>query len=514
MRITNWWSKFALSSVMLVASISALGAQTAQVSFTTTTPLTVPTRSNYAGINMQLFNSGVSYQDANMQSLARSMNLGWTRFPAGTEDDVYNWNTGGTPDSWIAQFSAYNAYSDMLADAPIIRGKASAGTGTNGVQLKDFTNFITTQGTGTSPTHVIGVINTFTDSTTSAANLVSAAVAAGIVVDVWELGNEPVYFSGFYPNATTYLNAVKPYEQAIKNVVPSAKVAVWVDPSSDKWTKDVATYANTTGQFWDQIYTHSYPDASQYESNQTDQISWYNGFLLYNSNNLVDTVFEPLFTNTQQFEWSEYNTGNMKSGLYNADFIAEFAMRLSADANVTHAGMHMLVGPTTQLQLAVGTTNDHSSDCVTAYNNGTTINTSSLNFGYFLEPSGLAMEIINGPINTSTGLWPTTVANSNTVSYISGSTTGTMPAIYAQAYKYSGTTHHVLLTNKAGASQQVEILQDGVQVISTFTTRSIGGTSPTKTNTSSSPNNVTLTTGTYTGGTVTVPAYGVMDVSW
>ena len=514
MRTGNWRLMIAIFSVISLPVAPRLGAQTAQVSFTTTTPLTVPTRSNYAGANMQLFDSGVSYQDATMQSLARSMNLGWTRFPAGTVDDAYDWTTGDTPDAWISQFSSYNAYSTMTADAPILRGKASATTGTYGIQLTDFESFISTQSTGTSPTHVIGVINTFTDAPASAANLVSAAAAAGVVVDVWELGNEPVYFSGFYPNATAYLNAVGPYAAAIKTAVPTAKVAVWIDPSSDTWTKAVATYANTAGQFWDQIYTHTYPNASQHESNQADQISWYNGFLTTNTNALVDNVLEPLFTTPQQIEWSEYNTDSMKSGLYNAAFLSEFAMRLSSDSNVTHAGMHMLVGASTDIQLAIGTTNDHSADCVTAYNNGTTVNTSGLSFGYFVTPAGLAMEIINGPINTSTGMWPTSVLNSNTVSYISGSTTGTMPAIYAQAYGYSGSTHHVLLTNKAATSQKVEILQDGTQITSAFTTRSIGGTDPTKTNTASAPTNVTITTAHYYAGTVTVPAYGVMDVSW
>jgi hypothetical protein len=94
-----------------------------------------------------------------------------------------------------------------------------------------------------------------------------------------------------------------------------------------------------------------------------------------------------------------------------------------------------------------------------------------------------------------------------------------MPAIYAQAYSTTQGTYHVLLTNKSSESQSVSIMQDGNQVTKAFATRSIGAADSTTSqyaseqNTSSSQNNVTLMPGT-ASGTVIVPAYGVMDVSW
>jgi len=497
-------------TIPLSGTGGTVASSAALVNITTTAALSVPTRSNFAGVNMQLFSSGVSYEDQTMQALANTMNLGWVRFPAGTADDPYNWTTGDDTDAWVAQFSTYSAYSDMQTDIPIIRGKG-------GINFSDFASFIASQRTGpvstagTSPTHVIGVINTFTDTAASAGALAAAAVAAGIPVDLWELGNEPVYFSGFYPDAPTYLDAVKPYAAAIKAAVPTAKVAVYIKPdATNSWTTDTASYPTP---FWDELYTHTYPNASQTVSSTSDQISFYNGFLLNNTNALVDSGLAPLFGSSMKIEWSEFNTNSLKSGLYNALYIAEFTMRLSSDTYVTNAGMHMLVGESTGLELAIGTTNDHITDCVNAYNAGHTINTSTMNFGYYVTPAGLALQIIDGVINTSSGVWPTAVSNSAAVSYISGSTTSTMPAIYAQAYSYAGTTHHVLLTNKAATPQLVAILQNGTQVMQTLTTRSIGGTDPTATNTASAPTKVALSTGTGTG-TITLPSYSVMDVSW
>ena len=528
MRIATW-----LPASLLLAVAPWLGAQTAQISFTTTSTLNLPSRSNFAGMNMDLFNSATAYNDTAMQSWANKLNLGWVRFPGGTSDDVYDWQTGLTPTAWVNEFEPIanggkgapgSDYTTMQSQEKIIGGKQSATAGVAGIQLPDFAGFIKTQGTGSS-THVIGVINTFTDTPASAAALVNAAVNTyGLKVDVWELGNEPTYFvpdtangecCSWFTGATDYLNQVAPFASAIKTQVPSAKVAVWIDNTLDTWTQEVASYPTP---FWDELYTHSYPQPS------SNEYEFLDGFLMLNTNALVDNTLEPAFGNhPQQIEWSEYNINSTgyKNTLYNGVFNAEFAIRLSSDANVTNAGMHMLVGPETQEQLAIGANTASNGYVTTCKNDYPTsmYDTHALNFGYYLNPAGLAMELINGPINSSIGLYPTTVTNSNTVAYSTNGKSGNMPAIYAQAY--AGSTHHVLLTNKAlwvsssnNGSQQVEIFQNGVQVTSTFTTRSIGGIDPTTTNSSSSPNNVVITTATVNGGVITVPGNSVMDVTW
>ena len=416
---------------------------------------------------MNLFSTGVSYNDLRLQADAGTLNLGWVRFPAGTADDDYDWTTGQTPTSFLSQFSSYTGGSDpydtMVTDQMIVGGK------TGGVSLSDFSNFISTQRTGTasttgsSPTHMIGVINTFTDSAASAGSLASTAQNSyGIPVDLWELGNEPVYFPSFYADAYSYLGSVQSYSSAIKGVVPAAKVAVWIDSSTDAWTKDTATYSP---RFWDQLYTHSYPNATTSLTNAgftnptTDQqIAFYNGFLLNNTNTLVDSQYTPLFGNAMQIEWSEFNINTLSAGLYDAVYLAEFTMRLSSDSHVTHAGMHALVAPMGGTQRAIGLSNDYITACETAYTNGQPIDTSnySYNFGYFFTPQGLALQVIDTVINTSSGMWPTNVNNSATIPYYNSSgVAGTMPAIYAQAYAYSGSTHHVLLTNKSAETQRL-----------------------------------------------------------
>jgi hypothetical protein len=245
------------------------------------------------------------------------------------------------------------------------------------------------------------------------------------------------------------------------------------------------------------------------------QIAFYSGFLMNHTNSLVDNQFAPLFGNNMKIEFSEFNSNTLSGTLYNAVYLAEFTMRLSSDPYVTHAGMHMLVGPTTETGLAIGTTNDYVSNCKSAYALGQTINTSTYNFGYFFNAAGLALQIIDGVINTSNNIWPTTLNNSATIPYYDDNgNPGTMPALYAQAYSDANGTNHILLTNKSAGSQSVMILQNGTPVTQTLTIRGISGTNAQAANTSSATNTVTLNPPSTTNGTVNVTGYSVLDVSW
>jgi hypothetical protein len=525
------------------------------VNFTTAAPLSVPSRSNFSGANMELFGTGTSYLDTSMQKLANSMNLGWTRFPGGTADDYYaweagsnkqdgtSWPAGSTPYDWASQFASFGTfnYSIVQKAETIVGGKLG------GISLTDYSTFVSTQRTGptgvlgSSPTQTIGVINIFTDTgtTKSAGDLVTAAAAAGIPVALWELGNEPVYYPTFISTSSNvtqqamdYLAYVKPYAAAIKTANPSAKVAVWVDNKSDAWTKGIASYAQANGVFWDELYTHSYPGAP--ESDGPSQVEYYNGFLSTNTNALVDGELADLFgSNMRPIEWSEFNINPLADTIYNGVFISEFTMRLSSDSYVTYVGMHAAVSDAAGLEVAISEQYDYANvappgattviaACAWSKTlnkcTGTPIDTSGLNFNYFMTPSALAMQLINEPINTSEGLWPTSITGLPTVPISSGS----LLAIYAQAYQYAGKTKYVLLTNKDDVPVTVTIQENGTTLGGTLTTKAIGVTCNLSqnpqtcqgfTNTyNSTP--ITIVKGSSTNGMVTVPAYGVMSVSW
>ena len=513
-----------LASVALFAVVCgggvAVEAQTVTVNIDTTTTLSVPSRTNFAGANMMIMNTGTSYKDTAMQSMVESMHLGWTRFPGGTADDAWDQSTGTMNSTWVSEFSAdTSAYNSMMGELKVDGGKQDKNSVTN------FASFLSTQTTGsltlpgTSHTHFIGVVNAFTDTAANAAALVTAAQTAGLsgLDDVWELGNEPVYFPDFFSSATAYLNKVSSYSTSIKGVESTAKVAVWVDPSADSWTQAVAAYSTP---FWDQLYTHQYPTPPDSLSTTSQFVAFYNEFLLDKTNTLFDTTFTstPLsFPSNYQMEISEYNIqGNdnydLKATEYNAVFAAEYLLRLASDPHITHAGMHLAVSNASSAQVAVVPTDDYTAECKTAYNHGTTIDTANATtypFGYYMAAPGMALEVVDQAINSGVGMWPTTSTGGTYVSYNNGSgTSGSMPAVYAQAVKHSTNPQHLLLTNKSAVSQTVNIKVNGTLLSTTvFSTTYI---------TASAPDTITgisIQTGSSTGS-VTLPPYSVMNVSW
>jgi hypothetical protein len=353
-------------------------------------------------------------------------------------------------------------------------------------------------------------VNTFTDTPGSAAALVQAAASKHLHVDVWELGNEPFFFEKFYPTATAYLDAVRPFADAMRKVDPSVKVAVYLQ-RNDRWVADMAAYKNV---YWDQLYWHAYPSGEKGEGGGPQTIAIYNGFLANVMTPFVDGSVAK-FGPKMQLEASEFNIGPMRGGVYGAMFVAEFTMRLSADPHVTQAGMHTLIGRKGERDGAILPANDHVDDVLAAHKAGKVIDTSHMDFGYYKSPYGVALELIDGVINTSDGLWPTRVSGGATVATgtAGSSIQGQTAALYAQAYAGSDKTTHVLVTNKASSPQTFTVTVNGKPVQAEFATASMGGSDPEAKNSPGAPDAVKIVRGK-SSNQVVVPAYGVMDVSW
>jgi hypothetical protein len=504
----------------IVTAASPATAQTVTVNIDTTNTITVPSRANFAGANMMIMNTGTSYKDTAMQTMVQTMHLGWARFPGGTNDDAWDQSTGTMNPSWVSEFSSYTStYNALNGEMKTDGGKQDKNS------IANFASFLSSQTNGSTPTHFIGVVNVFTDTSAHAATLVSSAQSAGLtgLDDLWELGNETSYFSTFFGSGTAYLNAVKPYATAITGVETNARFAVWVDLNNSGWMTKVTTYSNP---FWQQLYTHQYPTPPDYLSDGVTKVNtasqfvaFYNEFLLDKTNTFFDslpTTYTSL-PSSYQMEVSEYNIAandwlNLKSTAYNAVFVAEYLLRTAIDPHITHAGMHLAVSNSSAAQEAVVPTNDYISQCQTAYASGTTIDTANATlypFGYSMAAPGMALELVDQAINTSTAIWPTSVSGGTWVSFNNyNGTSGTMPAVYAQAVKHSTNPQHLLLTNKSGVAQTVTIEVNGMPLSTSYTTSYITATAP------DTVSGISIQTGGSATGPVTLPPYSVMNVAW
>jgi len=124
--------------------------------------------------------------------------------------------------------------------------------GKGGAYLTDFAAMCANVGGA----KIVACVNGFTDTPQSAGALAQFALSNHMSVAAWELCNEPYLFSGtggFFLNASNYLDAMKPYREAIKTANSNAVVAIFFSdagfPNAD-WDSGLASYTN---KYWDMV---------------------------------------------------------------------------------------------------------------------------------------------------------------------------------------------------------------------------------------------------------------------
>ncbi len=107
--------------------------------------------------------------------------------------------------------------------------------------------------------------NGFVDSVESIGLMAEYVRDNRIPVAAWELCNEPYLFPGFFSDATAYLDKMKRFHRAIKEINRNAIVSIFVTDQSkpgavtDPWNMAVAAYPD---KYWDAISFHHYPPQS------------------------------------------------------------------------------------------------------------------------------------------------------------------------------------------------------------------------------------------------------------
>lgn len=491
-------SPFCLPLAIAAASLSAVAQVSATININTAQTTTL--NANFGGFNDEVVYAD-EYYDYRFNNIAAQLSPGWVRYPSGLFSGAFNWQTGLMVPGWVSQFSTTDIADLLNESIPWVNGKG-------GGQFVDAANRANFWGA-----KLIVCINGFTDTAQSAGAMAAFAKANQIPVAVWELSNEPYLYSGFFKSGADYVTKMKPYRDAIKAADPSAVVAVFFMDAGDTtpnpaWDKSVlAAYPNP---YWDAVTYHHYPPQSTGAFSQwmADE----NAVLASKSSAYVTGYLAPLNPPGTRFLISEFLPSNdgLGSGdsltdgtLYGAIYAAEYVMRMSALPSMLYVGMHAITGTR-----GVNAANSHFDDTTNAYNQGTTIDTLSLNFGYFTTAQPLGLDLLYGVLRNATTVAATTVTGGATVP---ATGLGQIPALYAQAYIGATGQQSVLISNKGATAQQVTVNVNGAPVSGSLPVQWISGTDPTVTNTATSPNNVAIQASTATNP-VAVPAYSVVRV--
>ena len=490
------------SSVRLVlaialSSLNALAQSTAAIDIDTSRA--TPLNSHFSGFNDEVV-FPAEYSDYRFNNLAAQLSPGWVRYPSGLFADAFNWRTGLMVPAWAAQFQGTNIGTLIAEGVPWVNGKG----GGSFVDAANRANFLGAK--------LIVDLNAYADTPESAGQMAAFAKANRIPVAVWELANEPYFYKQFFQTGADYVAKVKPYRDAIKAADPKAIVAIFFTDAGEPnpnppWDQSIADYSD---KYWDAVTYHHYPAQSTDGFSQwmTDE----NAVLASKTSAYVTGHLAPLNPPGMKFLVSEFLPSNdgLGSGtsltdgtLYGAIYAAEYVMRMSTVPSVLYVGPHELSGTR-----GVNAATPHYIDAQNAYNRGTTIDTLTLNFGFYTVAQPLGVAVLNGVLRNATQVNSTTVTGGATVP---ATGLGTIPALYAQAYATATGQQSVVIANKSGTAHQVTIRIGGTPVTGTLPVQMISGTDPAVQNTPVNPNAVSIQTST-SANPVTVPAYSVVRV--
>jgi uncharacterized protein (TIGR03437 family) len=474
-----------------VAQVSA----TIDIDTTRATPL----NSSFSGFNDEVV-FPAEFFDYRLNNLAAELSPGWVRYPSGLFSQAFDWQTGLMVPSWAAQFAGTNIATLMTEGVAWTNGKGG-GSFVDAAARAEFLG-----------AKLIVDVNAYTDTPQSAGQMAAFAKANHIPVAVWELANEPYFYTNFFKSGADYVAKMKPYRDAIKAADPSAVVAIFFIDAGDTtpkpaWDQSIAGYSD---KYWDAVTYHHYPPQSTGPFSQwmADE----NAVLASRSSAYVTGYLALLNPPGTRFLISEFLPSNdgLGSGssltdgtLYGAIYAAEYTMRMSAVPSMLYVGMHALTGTR-----GVYAVNTHYLDAQNAYNQNTTINTLTLNFGYYTVAQPLGLAILNGVLRNATEVDSTAVTGGATVP---ATGLGQIPALYAQAYTSSTGQRSVAIANKGATAHQVTIRVNGAPVSGTLPVALIAGSDPAAVNTASNQNAVSVQTSS-SANPVTVPAYSVVRV--
>jgi hypothetical protein len=548
-----------LAAILLLFA-GASGAHAQSVTVAIDRSSFIPLAQNFSGANISSPDTPVEFGDPAVRAFVKPLQSAILRWPGGTVNDFFNWDTGlipppmGSPTAKTRPGVAtpidilrgvFAPYPTLTFNKEIVRATEQlqpilAGKGGNplGDRTKGFAGFATALGA-----RFVVVVDATTNTVEAAERLAFAVAHRGLPVVGFELVNEPYFLqvpaadgpivlppgsprvSGAYADGGDYLTKMKPYRDAIKRAFASAgadpgRAVVMIgggfaaDTSSrnQKWMADLAAYTSAHGAWWDAVAFHFYPPESKGDDFSQKRIY---------ANDGLATGTDPFIAGYRAMNWSAgkplfitefdvtLNDRAIEGSVYGGVFTAEYAARMSRYAEAADVMLHELFSSSDGVGVpstAIDGTGDWHALLTAAGQAGQVLDTTGRIHGLFYTGQILAMGLANAALNASDRVFGTTVSGAT------GSVatrTATLPAIFAQGYRGRDGSTHVIVTNKDYSAKLLTIVVDGQGVSAPLSVDTLAPTNgdPSQTNTATSqPLAVAHSS---VRGAVTIPGYSV-----
>jgi hypothetical protein len=487
----------------------------ANINMTSTAPLAP----GFSGFHDEYILNGVEYYDPKYIPFVQALKPGWLRYPGGTPSMAFDWQAGHLNTTWVnnlcPEVGSFGCEA-MTRGQQLTQAKG-------GASLTNFAAFCQTLGA----TAIID-FNSWTDTNPNSSGLmVQAAQSAGLPVKEWELANEPYFYSEVFPTASSYASAMfTPYYTPINTTDSSSLVGLFyqgqfsgvANVNYAKWDNGMKAY---TPHYWQGVSMHIYPITNETITTVNEEQTL-NGFLAYGTNQYFNSYVTPLIgANTplflSEFNSDAFSTLAFESYIYNAIFLAEYIARVSTVPNLQGVGVTQLYIGNSFNQGIIRAVNDYENYLIEQvkinpnYSTNTATNPKT-QFSFYFSTNALALEILNGAVNSSNATWPTTVSGGPTVP-IQGYDGNPIPAVFAQGYQGTDGTHYVIITNKSSVSVPIGIEVNGLLGPASVTASYISSTSDTAQNTATAQTAVQIVNTTFTNP-LTVGPYSVTSIQW
>ena len=395
----------------------------------------------FSGFNVNAHHGPHKYTDPVYIKFVSSLLPGTMRWPGGTTDNAFNWRTGHEEKEWVADFYGHGTFNMFNNYENNIMKKGP-------LKLWDYALLLQAANA-----KLVLTVNTFTDTPEEAGELAWFCKVNNIQVEVFNLGNEP-YFSSlwglsnnanngqnFYRNGKDYADKVKAYAQAIRSVLPDARIGLVIHDTEARdnngFTNQLRDYPD---KYWNTLDYHIYegydygPKNTTPYPNRVDET-------VKNLNTFLNDMTNVIQGRADKFPKMLHNASEagvninpnppivVEKTMYNALFNAELCARGSITPNLLFICLQAIAA---DRQFVLD--NDKEPP-------------------YYSLP-GYAMIIANQAINNSRAAYATTVKGSPA---ITGANDEKIDAIFAQAYKGDNGKDYLLVFNKSDKEQSLTL---------------------------------------------------------
>ncbi|MBB6634641.1 fibronectin type III domain-containing protein [Cohnella thailandensis] len=499
MRKTGIWAVllvYASAFLMMFASPSATHADPIAAVIDIDTSEAISYNPDFRGLNNEPERTPIVMNNPDVVDAALEYGrIGFVRWPGGTPTNSFSWKLGFTDSEFTgqAQKEPRRYYNQLYSK----RYQIAKG----GEQISDYVEFL--QRTGAK---AVIMVNVLQYNPEQARDLAKYLYDNHVPVLYFELGNEISFYvpdsgnqQAAFKTGTDYLDRAKVFNDAIKLAYPGAKTVISMSNGQvQNFDEDVYNYPN---RYWDAITTHRFAgNGTTASAAMTNANGFLNGWDSLIQNNYVANLGDPeIFIGEHGVQLG----GLLDNTQYGGIYVSESVLRLVTNPHISYlAGYRFANGVFTPSV-------NHGTLLEDAYQDGTAIDTSALDFVPYYSTPAASLQVVDGAVNQGSTAWGTTVTGGGDVSM----TGGTMPALFAQAFKGDNGKNYVVLTNKSANELEADIRMDGSTVTAAMTKTYTTSADPLATNSAASLTVVAVQSSA-TGNPVLVPPYSVMRVEW